>query len=146
MKTSTDSPGFTNLVREFFCDRLLKQQNVVSPHTVASYRDTFRLLFAFLQKQGRAKPSKLTLADIDAQTVLKFLDDLEAARGNSIRTRNARLAAIRAFIGYVSTRDPTALPLAKRVLAIPQKRFNRPLLGYLTRLEPWYFLLLARQW
>lgn len=134
MKTPKDPAGFSNLVREFFCDRLLKQQNV-SPHTVASYRDTFRLLFAFLQKHGRAKPSRLTLEDIDAQTVLKFLDDLEATRGNSIRTRNARLAAIRAFIGYVSTRDPTALLLAKRVLAIPQKRFNRPLLGYLTRLE-----------
>jgi integrase/recombinase XerD len=134
MKASDGPPGFPNLVREFFCERLLKQQNV-SPNTVASYRDTFRLLFAFLQKRGRPKPSGLTLADIDAQTVLKFLDELESARCNSIRTRNARLAAIRAFVGYASTRDPTALPLAKRVLAIPQKRFNRPLLAYLTPFE-----------
>jgi site-specific recombinase XerD len=72
---------------------------------------------------------------MDAPTVLKFLDDLESARGNSVRTRNSRLAAIRAFVGYASARDPTALPMAKRILAIPQKRFDRPLLGYLTRAE-----------
>jgi integrase/recombinase XerD len=134
MNRSSQPPGFPNLIRDFFCDRLLNQQNV-SPHTVASYRDTFRLLFAFLRKERHMRPTELTLSEIDAPTVLKFLAHLESARGNSVRTRNARLAAIRAFVGYASTRDPTALPVAKRVLAIPQKRFDRPLLAYLTRTE-----------
>lgn len=134
MKSSHQSPGFATLVRDFFCERLLNQQNV-SPHTVTAYRDTFRLLLAFLQRQRRMSPSKLSLEHIDAPTVLAFLESLETERGNGVRTRNARLAAIRSFVGYASTRDPAALPLAQRVLAIPQKRFNRPLLSYLTRPE-----------
>ena len=134
MKSSHQSPGFAVLVRDFFCERLLNQQNV-SPHTVTAYRDTFRLLLAFLQKQRRMPPSKLSLEHIDAPTVLAFLEYLETERGNGVRTRNARLAAIRSFVGYASARDPAALPLAQRVLAIPQKRFNRPLLSYLTRPE-----------
>lgn len=134
MKSSHQPPGFAVLVRDFFCERLLNQQNV-SPHTVTAYRDTFRLLLAFLQKQRRMPPSKLSLEHIDAPTVLAFLEYLETERGNGVRTRNARLAAIRSFVGYASARDPAALPLAQRVLAIPQKRFNRPLLSYLTRPE-----------
>ena len=127
-------PGFAVLIRDFFCERLLNQQSV-SPHTVAAYRDTFRLLLAFLQKRRRRSPTALTLDDIDGPTVLQFLNDLESRRHNSVRTRNARLTAIRAFITYATTRDPTALPLAQRVLAIPQKRCERPLLGHLTRAE-----------
>lgn len=134
MTRSPTMPGFTTLVRDFFCDRLLNQQNV-SPHTVASYRDAFRLLLDFLQRRRRTPPSKLNLDHFDAPTVLAFLDELETQRGNSVRTRNARLIAIRAFISYASARDPTSLPLAQRVLAIPQKRFDRHLLGYLTRAE-----------
>ena len=134
MKSSHQSPGFAVLVRDFFCERLLNQQNV-SPHTVTSYRDAFRLLLAFLQRRQRMPPSKLGLEHIDAPTVLAFLEYLETERGNCVRTRNARLAAIRAFVGYASARDPAALPLAQRVLAIPQKKFNRPLLGHLTRPE-----------
>ena len=128
------SPDFATLVRDFFCDRLVSQQNV-SPHTVAAYRDTFRLLLAFVRERRRAHPDRLTLDDIDAPTVLAFLDDLEARRGNSVRTRNARLTAIRAFVTYAASRDPTALPLAQRVRAIPGKRFDRPMLGHLTRAE-----------
>ncbi|HLW68622.1 MAG TPA: site-specific integrase [Gemmataceae bacterium] len=127
-------PSFATLVRDFFCDRLMGQQNV-SPHTVAAYRDTFRLLLAFLRRQRRRHPDQLSIDDFDAATVLAFLDDLENTRGNTVRTRNARLAAIRAFVGYASARDPTALPLAQRVLAIPQKRCASRLLGYLTRAE-----------
>lgn len=134
MKRSPPIPDFTAVVRDFFCDRLLNQQNV-SPHTVASYRDAFRLLLNYLQRRHRTPPSRLSLNHFDAPTVLAFLDDLETERGNSVRTRNARLIAIRAFISYASSRDPTALPLAQRVLAIPQKRFDRHLLGYLTRAE-----------
>jgi len=134
MKTSYQPPGFAALVRDFFCERLLNQQNV-SPHTIAAYRDAFRLLLAFVQRRKRKPPSKLCLEHIDAPTVLAFLEYLETERGNCERTRNARLAAIRAFVEYASARDPAALPLAQRVLAIPQKRFNRPLLGHLTRPE-----------
>jgi site-specific recombinase XerD len=77
----------------------------------------------------------LTLDNLEAQTVLAFLDDLERSRGNSAQTRNARLAAIRAFVAYAATRDPTALSLSQRVLAIPRKRFDRPMLAHLTRAE-----------
>lgn len=134
MKSSHQPPRFADLVRDFFCERLLNQQSV-SPHTVASYRDAFRLFLEFMQRRQRKPPSKLGLEHIDAPMVLAFLEYLETERGNGARTRNARLAAIRAFVEYASARDPTALPLAQRILAIPQKRFNRPLLGYLTRPE-----------
>lgn len=134
MKAPPQPPSFAVLIRDFFCDRLLNQQHV-SPHTVAAYRDTFRLLFRFLQRRQPQELAALTLDDMDAPTILAFLDDLEKGRGNAVRTRNARLAAIRAFMNYASARDPTALPLAQRVLAIPQKRFDRRLLGHLTRTE-----------
>lgn len=127
-------PDFATLVRDFFCERLVNQQNA-SPHTVAAYRDTFRLLLAFVRRHCRTAPEAMTLAHLDAPTVLAFLDDLEADRGNAVRTRNARLTAVRAFVRYASSRDPTALPLTRRVLAIPTKRFDRPVLGYLTRAE-----------
>jgi len=126
--------SFASLVQDFFCERLLKQQNV-SRHTVAAYRDAFRLLLTFLERKRGSSPSQLSLDDLDAPTVLAFLDDLESRRRNSVRTRNARLAAIRAFVTYASASEPTALPMAQRVLAIPQKRCDRPLLGYLTRSE-----------
>jgi site-specific recombinase XerD len=126
-------PEFSTLVRDFFCDRLVNQQNV-SPHTVAAFRDTFRLLLAFIAQRRRTTET-MTLDDIDAPTVLAFLDSLEGQRGNCVRTRNARLTAIRAFVTYAASREPTALPLAQRVRAIPRKRFNRPLLGHLTRGE-----------
>lgn len=134
MKRSHQPPGFAALVRDFFCERLLNQQSV-SPHTVSSYRDAFRLLLAFLQRRRRVPPADLNLDDLDAPTVLAFLEHLEAERGNCVRTRNARLAAIRAFFDYASGRDPTTLPLTQRIWAIPQKRFDRPLLGHLTRPE-----------
>lgn len=128
------SPDFATLVRDFFCDRLVGQQDV-SPHTVAAYRDTFRLLLIFAGERWRRRPAELSLGNLDAPTVLAFLDHLETDRGNSARTRNARLTAIRAFVTYASARDPTSLPLARQVLAIPRKRFDRPLLGHLTRPE-----------
>ncbi|MCE9567504.1 MAG: site-specific integrase [Planctomycetes bacterium] len=134
MTSPPRTPTFATLVREFFCDRLINQQNV-SPHTVAAYRDSFRLLLGFVRQHRRKSPATMSMDDIDAPTVLAFLDDLEAGRHNSVRTRNARLATIRAFVTYASSRDPTALPVAQRVLAIPAKRFNRPLLGHLTRPE-----------
>jgi integrase/recombinase XerD len=127
-------PGFATIVRDFFSDRLVNQQNV-SPHTVAAYRDTFRLLLAFVQRERPRPADRLGLDDFDAPTILAFLNDLEATRGNTVRTRNARLAAIRAFFSYAASRDPSSLLLAQRVLAVPRKRFDRPLLGHLTRTE-----------
>jgi integrase/recombinase XerD len=127
-------PAFDILIQDFFCRRLIEQQGV-SPRTVEAYRDTFRLLLAYLpQRLGKPVPS-LGLSDLDAPTVLAFLTHLETERGNSPRTRNARLAALRSFVQYAASRDPTAWPLAHRVLAIPSKRCAKPLLGYLSREE-----------
>jgi integrase/recombinase XerD len=75
----------------------------------------------------------MMLADLDAPVVLDFLDHLETERGNSVRTRNARLAAVHSFMRYAALRDPASLPVITRVLAIPAKRYDRPVLGYLTR-------------
>jgi site-specific recombinase XerD len=134
MKRSTESPNVGCLVHDFFCGRLIQQQNA-SVHTIAAYRDTFRLLFRYLRHRRHKEPSDVTIADLDSPTVLAFLNDLERHRSNTIRTRNARLAALRSFMKYAGACDPTALPIVQRVLAIPMKRFNRPLLGYLTREE-----------
>jgi integrase/recombinase XerD len=122
------------LVQTFFCQRLQIQQRV-SVHTVASYRDTFRLAFEFMQKRTGRAADQQTLTDWEAPTILAFLDHLEKERGCEPRTRNARLAAIRAFMRYVGQQEPTALALSSRVLAIPMKRFDRPLVGFLTKPE-----------
>lgn len=134
MTRSPKRPSFAALVQEFFGDRLIQQQNA-SAHTVASYRDTFRLLLRYFQKRHRKDPTTLAMEDFDAPVLLAFLLDLEKQRKNSIRTRNARLAALRSFMKYAQARDPSILAIAQRVLAIPMKRFHRPLLGYLTREE-----------
>jgi integrase/recombinase XerD len=134
MKRTHRSSDFAALIQDFFCERLLNQQNV-SPHTVSAYRDAFRLLLPFVQQRRRIPIAEMNLDHLDAPTVLAFLKYLETERGNCVRTRNARLAAIRAFFLYAGAREPTALPLTQRILAIPQKRFDRPLLGYLSRPE-----------
>lgn len=134
MKAKRMTGAFPALVQNFFVQRLIGQRDA-SPHTVASYRDMFRLLFSFLAERTKRSPAELTLADFDAPVVLDFLDYLEKKRGNSIRSRNARLAAIRSFMHYVSFQDPAHLPVAQRVLAIPFKRFDRPLLGFLSKPE-----------
>lgn len=135
MTTSTSiSPSFSTQVQDFFCQRLLKQRNA-SPRTVASYRDAFRLLLRFAQEHLHKNPSALALADLDAPLVLGFLDHLERDRHNTIRSRNARLAALRSFFQYSASRDPANLPMIQRVLAIPQKRHDQPMLGFLTREE-----------
>lgn len=122
------------LVQTFFCQRLQMQQRV-SGHTLASYRDTFRLGFEFMRKRTGRAASQQTLEDWDAPSVVAFLDHLEKDRGCQPRTRNSRLAAIRAFMRYVSQQEPTALALTSRVLGIPTKRFDRPLLGFLSKEE-----------
>jgi integrase/recombinase XerD len=134
MKATPSAPGFAVLVQAFFCQRLIQQQNV-STCTVSSYRDTFRLLLGFLERHCKKPPATVTLADLDAPTIAAFLDHLEKKRHNSIRTRNARFAAIRSFLKYAALRDPVSLPIIQRVLAIPMKRFARPALTFLSRDE-----------
>lgn len=134
MTATADAPAFATLVRQFFCQRLIAQQNA-SARTVTSYRDTFRLLLDFFAESRGRPPAALGMADLDAPVILAFLDHLEQVRGNCVRTRNARLAALRSFLRFAAARDPTSLPAVQRVLAIPMKRFGRPLLGYLSREE-----------
>ena len=121
-------------LQAFFANYLCQQKRL-SPHTIGSCRDTFRLLLTFVRDQTGIEPSALRLADLDAPTVLRFLDYLEQQRGNSVRSRNIRLAAIRSFFRLVALRDPDSLGIATRVLAIPLKREDKKLIGYLTRPE-----------
>jgi site-specific recombinase XerD len=122
------------LLEAFFTERL-QRQRAASPHTVAAYRDTFRLLLRFAQQQLGKPPSALLLAEIDAPLVGAFLDHLEKARGNRARTRNARLAAIHSFFRFVALEEPGHAGTCQRVLAIPTKRTNRHLVTSLTRAE-----------
>jgi len=131
---TTLTPGFPTLLQEFFQRRLVAERGA-SAHTIASYRDTFELLLRYAEEHTGRTPSALTLEDLDAPLVLAFLDHLETDRGNSPRTRNLRLTAIRSFMRYASLRAPTALPVAERVLAISPKRFDRPALDFLSRAE-----------
>jgi integrase/recombinase XerD len=135
MKTSNSPEGrFAKLVEEFFLDRLIRQRNS-SPQTVAAYRDCFRLLFEFARDQWAKPTESLALTDLDAPLVLAFLNHLEKDRNNSIRSRNARLAAVRSFLRFAALRNPEALAMIQRALAIPMKRCTRPLVGFLSREE-----------
>lgn len=118
-------------LQAFFTDRLLGQRQA-SPHTIAAYRDTFRLLLRFTAQQTGTKPSNLDLDDLDAPLIAGFLDHLEHDRGNSVRTRNHRLAAIHSLFSYAALQHPEHAASIQRVLAIPSKRFERNLLTYLT--------------
>ena len=129
-----DVPSVGTLLQTYFCDHLIAQRDV-SPATVRSYRDTFRLFLAYVQERTRTRPTDLTLEDIDAPLVVAFLAHLEHDRGNSARSRNARLAAVHSFLSFAAMRCPTVLSSIHRVQAIPMKRFNRPLLGFLSREE-----------
>jgi len=118
----------------FFTDRLARQRQA-SPHTVAAYRDTFRLLVGFAQTRTGKAPCQLDLADLDAPLVGALLDHLERERHNSVPTRNARLAAVHSLFGYAALRHPEHAALIARVLAIPVKRHERALVTFLTETE-----------
>jgi site-specific recombinase XerD len=125
---------FAPLLQAFFTDRLLQQRNA-SPHTIAAYRDSFRLLLAFAQNELGKAPSDLDLADLDAPFITRFLSHLEKKRGNSARTRNARLAAVHSFFRYAALREPAYASIIQRVLAVPHKRAEKKLVAFLTRPE-----------
>lgn len=121
-------------LQAFFTERLITQRHA-SPHTVAAYRDTFRLLLGFAEDRTGTAPSKLRVADLDAELIGAFLDHLETDRSNSARTRNARLAAIHSFFRYAALRHPEHAAIIERVLAVPPKRFERNTVSFLTDIE-----------
>lgn len=118
-------------LQAFFTERLVSQRGA-SPHTVAGYRDTFRLLLTFVAERTGKQPSRLDLADLDAPLVGSFLDCLERERRNAVRTRNNRLAAIHSFFGWAALRHPEHAASIQRVMAIPAKRFERNTVTYLS--------------
>ncbi|MGH3721383.1 MAG: tyrosine-type recombinase/integrase [Pseudonocardiaceae bacterium] len=122
------------LLQTFFTQRLAAQQNA-SPHTVAAYRDTFRLLLTFTQEHTGIPPARLSLEDLNAPLISAYLDHLESRRGVSIKTRNSRLAALHSLFRFAALRHPEHAALIQRVLAIPAKRAPRPLISYLTTQE-----------
>jgi len=122
------------LLEGFFTQRLMKQRQA-SPHTIASYRDTFRLLLRFTQQRLNKPPSRLAFEEIDAPLITAFLEDLEKHRGITARSRNLRLTAIRSFFRYAAYEEPSFSAQIQRVLAMPSKRHTRALVHFLDRLE-----------
>lgn len=122
------------LLERFFIQRLLHQRRA-SPNTIAAYRDTFRLLLRFIKNKQDKAPSQLVLADLGADLVVAFLAHLEKDRGNTVRSRNARLAALHSFFHYLAFEEPGHSASIQRVLAIPYKRAERKLVGFLDRNE-----------
>ncbi|EJU10168.1 integrase family protein [Sphingomonas sp. LH128] len=118
------------LIQRFFTDRLCTQLEA-SRHTVAGYRDTFRLLLRYASAQRGKPPVKLTVEDIDADLVADFLSHIETARGNGARSRNTRLAAIRSFFRFVAMTDPTWLLHCQRILTMPNKRYVKRAVTFL---------------
>lgn len=126
------SPTFAALVQEFFGPYML-QQRALSPRTVASYRDTFVLLLRYADDSLGIPTHSFTLADLSAKLLAGFLDHLELQRSNSVRSRNVRLAAVRSFLKFAARRDPAHLAIIEQALAVPMKRFDRQMVGFLTR-------------
>jgi integrase/recombinase XerD len=122
------------LLQGFFTDKLMHHLQA-SAHTIAAYRDTFKLLLAFVEQRCGRRPDRLRIADLDAPTIGAFLQHLELTRGNTTATRNARLAAIRSFFRYALPRAPDHAAVIQRVLAIPPKRCDRAVVTFLTQAE-----------
>jgi len=130
----TSTPSLAIVLERFFTQRLM-QQRQASPHTISSYRDTFRLLLVFTQQRLRKPPSRLALTDIDAPLIVAFLAEMEQSRGIAPRSRNLRLTAIRSFFQYAAFEAPAQSAQIQRVLAIPGKRYTRAVVSFLTRPE-----------
>lgn len=126
--------SFAALLEAFFTDRLMRQK-IVSPQTIAAYRDTFRLLLRYTHKRRKTIPSDLRLDDFDASLICDFLDHLEKERKSCPRTRNHRLAAIRSFFRYAGLEEPAFAERIQRILAIPTKRWEKKPVDFLTHAE-----------
>jgi site-specific recombinase XerD len=124
-------PTFAALVQDFFAEHLT-QQRALSPCTVAAYRDAFMLFLDFAQTQLGKSPAAMSLTDVTPKLILAFLDHLERERHNTVRSRNARLAALRAFLKFAGHRDVSSLHAIESALGVPTKRFERPMLGFLS--------------
>jgi site-specific recombinase XerD len=129
-----DPPSFPALVQQFFTEYLVAQR-AVSPQTVACYRDAMTLFLGFASQQLGKPPTAMQITDLTPELILQFLAHLERERHNSVRSRNLRLTALRAFLKFAGRRDVTALHAIERAMAVPMKRFERPMLGHLTRPE-----------
>lgn len=132
MKLHTSPVKIGTLLQQFFIERLMQQRHA-SACTIAAYRDCFRLLLLFAEQRLRKRPANVVLQDLSPSFILEFLEYLEKERHNSIRSRNARFAAIRAFLHYAAAKEPSVLGITQSVLAIPMKRFERPLVGFFSR-------------
>lgn len=134
-KTIAPHPvSFPSLVQQFFTEYLVTQR-ALSPRTIASYRDTMMLFLNFAHRQLGKIPTTLNMTDIGSDLILAFLDYLEEERHNSVRSRNLRLTALRAFLKFAARRDVSSFQSIEQALGVPTKRFERPLLGFLTRDE-----------
>jgi site-specific recombinase XerD len=127
-------PSFAELVQLFFTEYLVTQR-ALSPRTIASYRDAWMLFLDFAHKRLGKLPTALRLADIEPDLILAFLDHLEQQRHNTVQSRNLRLAALRAFLKFAARRDLSSLHVIERALSVPMKRFEQPILGFLSREE-----------
>jgi site-specific recombinase XerD len=127
-------PSFASLVQQFFSEYLVAQR-AVSPRTVACYRDALMLFLDFSSQRLKKSATSLKLNDIQPDLILAFLDHLERKRHNAVRSRNLRLTALRSFLKFASRRDVASLHVIEQALAVPMKRFERPMLGFLTREE-----------
>lgn len=133
-KHAKKPPSFATLVQAYFAE-YLTQQRALSPQTIAAYRDAFVLFFEFAQSRLGKSPTAITLADMTPELITAFLNHLEQQRHNCVRSRNARLAALRSFLKFAGRRDVSSLQVVERALGIPVKRFERPMFGYLSRDE-----------
>jgi len=131
---SAAPPSFAALVQTYFAEHLT-QQRALSPRTLSAYRDAFMLFLAFAQSRLGKSPTAMALADITPDLIVTFLDHLEHERNNSVRSRNARLAALRSFLKFAAHRDVSSLQVIERALGVPVKRFERPMFGFLSREE-----------
>ena len=127
-------PSFPALVQAYFGE-YLTQQRALSPQTIAAYRDGFVLFLEFAEARLSKAPAAMSLADVTPELIMAFLDHLERQRHNSVRSRNARLAALRSFLKFAGHRDVASLEVIERALGVPVKRFERPMFGYLSRDE-----------
>lgn len=128
------SPSFAALVQTYFTE-YLTQQRALSAQTIAAYRDAFVLFLGFAESRLNKSPAAMVLADITPELIMAFLDHLEHQRHNSVRSRNARLAALRSFMKFAARHDVSSLQVIECALGVPVKRFERPMIGYLSREE-----------